>query len=70
MRMMLKVSIPVETGNRSIADGTLPKTVMDFMAKFKPGQHTSWRRPGGVQGTSSSISPTRPTSRRWLNHSL
>ncbi len=36
MRMMLKVSIPVETGSKSIADGTLPKTVMDFMEKFKP----------------------------------
>jgi hypothetical protein len=36
MRMMLKVSIPVESGNKSIADGTLPKTVMDFLAKFKP----------------------------------
>ena len=36
MRMMMKVSIPVEAGNKSIADGTLPKTVMGFMEKFKP----------------------------------
>lgn len=36
MRTMFKVSIPVETGNKSIADGTLPRIVMDFMEKFNP----------------------------------
>ena len=36
MRMMMKVSIPVEAGNKAIADGTLPKTMMGFMETFKP----------------------------------
>ncbi|AOO84516.1 hypothetical protein [Bosea vaviloviae] len=36
MRMMLKVSIPVETGNKSIVDGTLRKTVKEFMLEFEP----------------------------------
>jgi hypothetical protein len=36
MRMLLKVSIPVESGNKALKDGTLPKTMMGFMEKFKP----------------------------------
>lgn len=36
MRMMLKVSIPVEAGNKGITDGTLPKTMMGFMESAKP----------------------------------
>lgn len=36
MRMMLKVSIPVETGNKGIQDGSLPKTIMAFVEKWKP----------------------------------
>jgi hypothetical protein len=34
--MMMKVSIPVESGNKGIKDGTLPKTVMAFVEKVKP----------------------------------
>jgi len=34
--MMLKVSIPVEAGNKGIKEGTLPKTVMGFVEKMKP----------------------------------
>ena len=36
MRMMMKVSIPVESGNKGVTEGTLPKTVMAFVEKFKP----------------------------------
>ncbi len=36
MRMMMKVSIPVEAGNRGIKGGILPKTVMEFVEKMKP----------------------------------
>ena len=36
MRMMLKVSIPVEAGNRGIKEGILPKTVMEFVELMKP----------------------------------
>jgi hypothetical protein len=36
MRMMMKVSIPVEAGNRAIADGTLGKTIQSILEKQKP----------------------------------
>ena len=36
MRMMMKVSIPVESGNKAIKEGILPKTVMSFVEQFKP----------------------------------
>lgn len=36
MRCLLKVSIPVETGNAAIADGSLPKTIESILAEFKP----------------------------------
>lgn len=36
MRMMMKVSIPVEAGNIGITEGILPKTVMEFVEKMKP----------------------------------
>jgi hypothetical protein len=36
MRMMMKVSIPVEAGNRGVKEGILPKTVMEFVEKMKP----------------------------------
>ena len=36
MRMMMKVSIPVEAGNKGVKDGLLPKTVMEFVEKMKP----------------------------------
>lgn len=34
--MMMKVSIPVEAGNKAIKDGSLPKTVMAFGDQMKP----------------------------------
>jgi hypothetical protein len=34
--MMMKVSIPVEAGNKGIKDGTLPKTFMWFIEEHKP----------------------------------
>jgi hypothetical protein len=36
MRMMMKVSIPVEAGNRGVKEGILPKTVMEFVERMKP----------------------------------
>jgi hypothetical protein len=36
MRCLLKVSIPVDTGNTTIADGTLPRTIESILNEFKP----------------------------------
>ncbi|MBT1155827.1 hypothetical protein J1C56_09510 [Aminobacter anthyllidis] len=36
MRMMLKVSIPTEDGNRAIKDGSLPRAIERAMADLKP----------------------------------
>jgi hypothetical protein len=36
MRTLLKVSIPVETGNERVKDGRLQKTIQSFIAEFKP----------------------------------
>ena len=36
MRMLLKVSIPVETGNAAISDGSLPKTIDSILPDLKP----------------------------------
>jgi hypothetical protein len=34
--MMMKVSIPVEAGNKGVSEGILPKTVMAFVESHKP----------------------------------
>lgn len=36
MRCLLKVSIPVETGNAAISDGSLPKTIDSILTDLKP----------------------------------
>jgi len=36
MRMMARISIPVEAGNRGIIEGTLPKVVQEFTERWKP----------------------------------
>lgn len=36
MRMMLKVSIPVDGGNAAIKNGSLPKIMAETMDKLKP----------------------------------
>lgn len=36
MRILLKASIPVEIGNRSIKDGSLPEKVQSILADLKP----------------------------------
>jgi len=36
MRCLLKISIPVETGNATIGDGTLPKTIESILNELKP----------------------------------
>jgi hypothetical protein len=34
--MLMRVSIPVEAGNRGVKEGLLPKTVMGFVEQAKP----------------------------------
>ncbi|MCA9730171.1 MAG: hypothetical protein KC729_20975 [Candidatus Eisenbacteria bacterium] len=36
MRVLMKVSIPVEAGNRGVKEGILPKTIMNFVEQTKP----------------------------------
>jgi hypothetical protein len=36
MRVFMRASIPTETGNRTIKDGSLPKIIDAFMQKAKP----------------------------------
>jgi hypothetical protein len=36
MRCLLKVSMPVESGNAAIADGSLSKTIESILADIKP----------------------------------
>ena len=36
MRMMLKVTIPVEAGNKAIKDGTLSRTIQSTIERLKP----------------------------------
>lgn len=36
MRFLLKVTIPVETGNTAIVDGTLPKTIESILKDLSP----------------------------------
>jgi hypothetical protein len=36
MRMMMKVSIPVDTGNAAIANGSLGTTIQRILADLKP----------------------------------
>src|SRR5437899_13098262 len=36
MRCLLKVLIPVETGNAAISDGSLPKTIESILADLNP----------------------------------
>ncbi|MDD5303294.1 MAG: hypothetical protein PHS14_09315 [Elusimicrobia bacterium] len=36
MRTMMKVTLPVEAGNRAIGDGTLPKMIQDLIDANKP----------------------------------
>jgi hypothetical protein len=36
MRMMLKITVPVEKGNHAFTDGSLGKTIETLMSKLKP----------------------------------
>ena len=36
MRLLITVQIPVDGGNRSIKDGSLPATMQGFIERFKP----------------------------------
>lgn len=36
MRVMMKVSMPVEAGNRAIKEGILQKTIINFVEQVKP----------------------------------
>jgi hypothetical protein len=43
MRMMLKIMLPTEAGNRTIKDG-LPKILEDAVARLKAELRISWRK--------------------------
>ncbi len=36
MRTLLTITIPADAGNRAVTDGSLPRTLEEFIAKFKP----------------------------------
>ena len=36
MRTMIRVTVPVEAGNRAFQNGTLQKTIMGLLERFKP----------------------------------
>ena len=36
MRMLLKISVPNEAGNKAISDGSLPKTIHSILEEQKP----------------------------------
>jgi hypothetical protein len=36
MRMMLKISMPVEASNTAVKDGTLPQTIKGLLERLKP----------------------------------
>jgi len=36
MRMMLKITVPVEAGNAAVEDGSLPKIIQGAIARLKP----------------------------------
>ena len=36
MRTMIRITVPVDAGNKTIQDGTLPKIVSDTMERLKP----------------------------------
>ena len=36
MRTMIRITVPVDAGNKAIKDGTLPKTIADTMERLKP----------------------------------
>jgi hypothetical protein len=36
MRMMLKVSMPVETGNTAVKDGSLPRAIQALTERIRP----------------------------------
>jgi hypothetical protein len=36
MRVMLKITMPTEPGNRGIKDGSLPKLLEDTLSRLKP----------------------------------
>lgn len=36
MRTMIKVTVPVEAGNKAFKDGTLQRTIMEALERLKP----------------------------------
>ncbi|HEY7443703.1 MAG TPA: hypothetical protein VH701_14855 [Vicinamibacterales bacterium] len=36
MRTLIKVTVPVEAGNRAIRDGSLPKVISDSLERLRP----------------------------------
>ena len=36
MRTMIRITIPVETGNQALRDGTMQETIMEALERLKP----------------------------------
>lgn len=50
MRMMIRWSVPVESGNKAFADGTLMATVGELMDRLKPEAAYFWPENGKRSG--------------------
>ena len=60
MRMLMKVTIPVEMGNRAIKDGQLPKIITEFVERNKP--ESCWFLPQDGKRTAFFILDMKDTS--------
>ena len=50
MRMMLRWTVPVEAGNKAIAEGTLFSTIVKLMERVKPEAAYFWPENGERSG--------------------
>lgn len=60
MRMMMKVSIPVQAGSKAIKEGVLPRTVANFVEQYKP-ESTWFTAQNGVRTAFFVFDMTEPS---------